>query len=92
MFYKAYKDNKDMTNILIFSKILMKSFSERTDKFVHPFGTRRDIVFAGLFYDKVLITLQILKKKNAQSEISTSDMEFKRIIPFSPHVKQRYNS
>ena len=64
MFYKAYEDNKDMKNILIFSKILMKSFSERTDKYVHPFDTRTDVVFAGLFYDKVLITLQRLKKRS----------------------------
>ena len=47
-----YKDSKGMENILIFSKNLIKTFSARADEYLHPFGTCKDILFAGFFYDK----------------------------------------
>ena len=51
-----YKDNKGMENILILSKNSIKTFSERTDKYMHPFGTLKNILFMGLFCGKLLIT------------------------------------
>ena len=38
-----YKDNEGMDNILILPKNSMKTFSERTDKYVHLFGTLKKI-------------------------------------------------
>ena len=43
MFYVECRDDKGMKNILILSNILMKLFSERADKFVHPFDTVKDM-------------------------------------------------
>ena len=39
MFYVECRDDKVMKTILILFNILMKLFSERADKFVHPFST-----------------------------------------------------
>ena len=37
-----YEDDKGMESILILSKILMKAYAERTNKYEHPFGIHRD--------------------------------------------------
>ena len=51
-----YKDNEGMENILILSKNSIKTFSERTGKYMHPFGTLKKISFKGLCCGKLLIT------------------------------------
>ena len=43
-----YKDDKGMENILILSKISMKAYAERTNKYEHPFGTHRDFQGGGV--------------------------------------------
>ena len=37
-----YEDDKGMESILILSKILMKAYAERTNKYEHPFSIHRD--------------------------------------------------
>ena len=37
-----YEDDKGVENILILSKILMKAYAERTNKYGHLFGIHRD--------------------------------------------------
>ena len=42
-----YEDDKGMESILILSKILMKAYAERANKYEHPFGIHRDFQGGG---------------------------------------------